>query len=211
DRLDDAERLMRGDLRTDLRQLDEDDVAQLLLREVRDPDPDAIALPLGPLVLARVLEIARNVSHGSSYLPSEPLRRAPGLDGRRINTSFSFCRRSPFAGLRGSTVGESTRRSLFAVRAPSPGSGARRSANQHVVLFLPSEPLRRAPGLDGRRINTSFSFCRRSPFAGLQGSTVGESTRRSLFHSGGMKRCLHDAPGLHLGADLDTDLGTDRG
>src|SRR5262249_49184653 len=124
-----------GDLRTDLRQLDEDDVAQLLLREVRDPDPDAIALPLGPLVLARVLEIARNVSHGSSYLPSEPLRRAPGLDGRRINTSFSSLpseplRRAP--GLDGRRINTSVTFSLgrdetvSSRRArASPGRGSR--------------------------------------------------------------------------------------
>src|SRR5262249_41344514 len=121
-----------------------------------------------------------------------------------------ICRRSPFAGLRGSTVGESTRRSLFAVGAPSPGSGARRSANQHVVLFLPSEPLRRAPGLDGRRINTSFSFCRRGPFAGLRGSTVGEYQHVVLFLP---SEPLRRAPGLdgrRINTSFSFSLGRDE-
>src|SRR5438105_1368704 len=55
------------------------------------------------------------------YLPSEPLRRAPGLDGRRI---------------------VARRLILCAVGAPAPGSGARRSANR----CAPSHPMcRRSP------------------------------------------------------------------
>src|SRR5438094_180462 len=86
--------------------------------------------------LARVLGVAWNVGHGSSYLPSEPLRRAPGLDGRR--SVAPGCSALPSEPLR-RAPGLDGRRSV------APGCSA-----------LPSEPLRRAPGLDGRRSVARF-------------------------------------------------------
>src|SRR5213594_2093526 len=59
----------------------------------------------------------------------------------------------------------------FAVGAPSQGSGARRSANHH-------SPSRRI--VARRHCAPSVLICRRSPFAGLRGSTVGESLRAVL-------------------------------
>ena len=73
DRLHHAERLHPRDLGADLRELDEDDVAELLLGERRDADPRPVALDLGPLVLAGVLEIRRNL-HRRAPSSRRPIR-----------------------------------------------------------------------------------------------------------------------------------------
>src|SRR5438132_7483601 len=49
-----------ADRRALLGQLDEDDIAQLLLREVGDPDRGGIAVETDPLVLLRVAQVLRN-------------------------------------------------------------------------------------------------------------------------------------------------------
>jgi len=69
DRLHDAEGLALAHLGADLGQLDEHDVAELLLRERRDPNADARALLLRPFMIASVFEIRRNVGH--HLLPPE--------------------------------------------------------------------------------------------------------------------------------------------
>src|SRR6059036_983254 len=184
DRLDDAERLMRDDLRADLRQLDEDHVAQLLLREVRDPHADAVTLPLGPLVLARVLEVCGDVSH---QLVLCICRRSPcaGLRGSTVGAAarsvWLLCRRSPCAGLRGSTVGAASR-SVWLLCRRSPCAGLRGStvgaASRSVWLLCRRSP---CAGLRGSTVGAAsrsvWLLCRRSPCAGLRGSTVGAASR----------------------------------
>src|SRR5204863_1846672 len=102
DRLDDAEGLARRHLGADLRQLDEDDVAELLLGVRGDADAHAVALLLRPLVLARVLEVLRDARHRVLYLICRRSAFAgpPALDGRAVIplSSILICRRSAFAG-----------------------------------------------------------------------------------------------------------------
>src|SRR5581483_9117559 len=65
-RVDHAENGELGDLRTGLRQLHVHNIAELVLRERRDPDPSAVALELEPLVLGGVLQVGWVVGHSSS-------------------------------------------------------------------------------------------------------------------------------------------------
>jgi hypothetical protein len=59
DGFDDADRLARGQLLADGRQLDEDDVAELVLGEIGDADDAFVALDLDPLVFLGVTEFVR--------------------------------------------------------------------------------------------------------------------------------------------------------
>ena len=59
DRLDDADRLAGGQLLPDRGQLDEDDVAELVLGEIGDADEGFAALDLDPLVFLGVAEVVR--------------------------------------------------------------------------------------------------------------------------------------------------------
>jgi len=60
DRLDDAERLAGGDLVAGLGQFDEHHVAELVLREVRDADPNGVAAGRHPLVRFQVPSVVGN-------------------------------------------------------------------------------------------------------------------------------------------------------
>src|SRR5262249_41862092 len=88
DRLDHAKILRRRHLGADLRELDEDDVAELLLRVRRDADADALPFLLGPLVLTRVSEVLGNVRH-SFLSPRRPLNRVSSPWGDRRESARS--------------------------------------------------------------------------------------------------------------------------
>src|SRR5206468_4110263 len=66
-RLDDAERLVLRDRIADLRQLDVNDLAELMLREVRDADRRLVALDQHPLVLSGVAELLRKLHPDPPY------------------------------------------------------------------------------------------------------------------------------------------------
>src|SRR5947207_5947999 len=102
---------------------------------------------------------------------------APGSGRRRSANhcapSHPMCRRSPCAGLGGSTVGESLRA---------------------VSSYVPSEPLRRAPGLDGRRIDA-----RRLLSMGVPAGGIGPERAQALveFFFGGRQLGRHHDPNGH--------------
>src|SRR5436189_14142 len=73
-RLDHAERGPRGELATHARELEEDDIAELRLREVGDADGGVLAIDRDPLVRPGVA----TVSHGDS--PSSRCVSGPSHD-----------------------------------------------------------------------------------------------------------------------------------
>src|SRR5947199_1842302 len=91
DRLDDAERLLRRRRGADLRQLDKDDIAELLRRVRGDADSNAIIFPLGPFVVPRVPELLRNVCH------RHPFFTPGGWNGVRTTRAALACPRTSTA------------------------------------------------------------------------------------------------------------------
>src|SRR5439155_6565584 len=89
DRLDDAEARELTNRRALFGQLHEDDVPELLLREMRDADRGHVAVGAHPLVLFGVLEVVGNGAHASFTLLY--LRLASSASGRLV-TSFLDCK-----------------------------------------------------------------------------------------------------------------------
>src|SRR5439155_9322581 len=87
-RLYDPEARELPDGRALLRQLDEDDVPQLLLREVRDADGDDVAVGAHPLVLLGVLEVVGDGAHSSFTLL---YLRLASLASCKLVTPFLAC------------------------------------------------------------------------------------------------------------------------
>src|SRR5688572_3927420 len=73
DRFDRAERLARSDRAAGFRELDEHDVAELILREVGDADLSDVARDADPLVVFCVLQVS-GIRHEGTYWPGPGIR-----------------------------------------------------------------------------------------------------------------------------------------